>query len=901
MKTFLEEVAKKVLQVNSDNENLIIIVPTIRAINFLKESIKKVIDKPIVSPNILSISEFVTDLSGLSTISKIELLCNFYSIYKSLTPKKELEFFHQFSQWAPNLLSEFNEIDTQLVDAKEIYSYLNALDNIERWGNEKGSLSKNFSKLQKHILLYYQKISENLLKNQKGYSGLQIKEAVKNIPFYIQQELPYHFFIGFNALNKGEEILIQELIAQNKAEIIWDIDKSFFEDPYHSAGFFVRKYYKEWKFLSRKKSPQFQNHFSNPKKIEIISTVNNDIQAKTAIQIACDLYERKPNKSIAVVLGDENLLQLSLSSMPDVKTPLNITMGYPLKNTSLMNFFEMFFELHINHHIKGFPLKLTYDFLNNNITKLIFNKSKNKIYRWIENFKINYVSSNIICGKGPEANLLFSHFHKVDEYLNQLIEIITLIKKNLNKQNLNFIQIQACQYFLKVLKSIQELNQNYNFINTLLDIKIVFESLANQEKFDFKGDPLNGIQIMGVLETRLLDFDNIILTNVNEGILPEGKSKYSWIPFDVRKKFGMNTFIEKDHLYSYHFFRLLQRAKNIYLLYNNSSKGLISAEPSRFLFQLKYFKKEKHILKFNHVEPSLPKKFDSERIGIKSKEVLLHLEKIADEGFSPSSLTLFIRDPYSFYQERLLKIKSDMNLEGQINAMEKGTLMHQVLESLYTPYLNKEMKENNYDKMLKNLHQTLEEKSRNLNTTKHFLYGKNKLAINIIEKILKKFIIDEKTKVKKGDKIKILALEHKFQKKIYVKTLNKEINFRGTVDRIDISNNVLRFIDYKTGKVSDMNMIFKEWMDIRTNVNKNNLFQVLMYANLLKDDFCNKETIAGIIPLKSFKNDFIPASVKINQKQKNILEIDLDSKNYFENELFLLMKDIFDPNTPFKN
>ena len=175
------------------------------------------------------------------------------------------------------------------------------------------------------------------------------------------------------------------------------------------------------------------------------------------------------------------------------------------------------------------------------------------------------------------------------------------------------------------------------------------------------------------------------------------------------------------------------------------------------------------------------------------------------------------------------------------------------------------------------------------------------MAINIIEKILKKFIIDEKTKVKKGDKIKILALEHKFQKKIYVKTLNKEINFRGTVDRIDISNNVLRFIDYKTGKVSDMNMIFKEWMDIRTNVNKNNLFQVLMYANLLKDDFCNKETIAGIIPLKSFKNDFIPASVKINQKQKNILEIDLDSKNYFENELFLLMKDIFDPNTPFKN
>ena len=900
MKTFLEDVANKVLQVNSNIENLKIIVPTIRAVSFLKESIKKVIDKPIISPNILTISEFVTDLSGLSPLSKNELLCNFYSIYKSLTPKKELEFFHQFSGWAPNLLSEFNEIDTQLVDAKEIYSYLNAIENIERWGNEKGSLNKNYSKLQKHILLYYQNFSENLLKNQKGYSGLQIKEAVKNMPFYIQQELPYHFFIGFNALNKGEEILIQELIAQNKAEIIWDIDKSFFEDPYHSAGFFIRKYYKDWNFLKKKKYPHLQNHFSKPKKIQISSTVNNDIQAKTAIQIACDLHERKPNKSTAVVLGDENLLQLSLSSMPDVKTPINITMGYPIKNTSIMNFFEMFFELHINHVSKGYPLRLTYDFLNNNISKLILKKSKNKIYRWIENFKINYVSSNVICGKGPEAILLFAPFQKVDEFLNQLIEIIISIRKNLSEQNLDFLQIQACEYFLKVLISIQELNQNYNFINTLLDIKIVFNLLVNQQKLDFKGNPLNGIQIMGILETRLLDFDNIILTNVNEGILPQGKSNYSWIPFDVRKKFGMNTFIEKDHLYSYHFFRLLQRAKNIYLLYNNSSKGLISAEPSRFLFQLEYFKKEKHLIKFNQIEPSLPKQFDSKKIGFKAKKVLLHLSEIAVEGFSPSLLTLYIRNPYSFYQERLLKIKNDMNWEGQFNAMEKGTLMHQVLESLYTPYLNKELKENNYDKMLNNLNQTLEEKSQNLNTTKHFLYGKNKLTINIIEKILKKFIIDEKTKVKKGDKIKILALEYKFQKKIYFKTLNKEINFRGTVDRIDISNDVLRFIDYKTGKVSEADMAFKEWKEIRTNFKKSPLFQVLMYANILKDDFQNKKIIAGVVPLKSFKNDFIPAAIKINQREKYILQIDNYSKAKFEEELSLLMKEIFDPVIPFK-
>ena len=160
----------------------------------------------LLFPQIFEYIRILTDLSGLSPCPK----SSFYVIFILFTNhllQKELEFFHQFSQWAPNLLSEFNEIDTQLVDAKEIYSYLNAIENIERWGNEKDGLSKNYSKLQKHFYCIIKSFSENLLENQKGYSGLQIKEAVKNIPFYIQHELPYHFFVGFNALNKGEEIL----------------------------------------------------------------------------------------------------------------------------------------------------------------------------------------------------------------------------------------------------------------------------------------------------------------------------------------------------------------------------------------------------------------------------------------------------------------------------------------------------------------------------------------------------------------------------------------------------------------------------------------------------------------------------------------------------------------------
>ena len=237
---------------------------------------------------------------------------------------------------------------------------------------------------------------------------------------------------------------------------------------------------------------------------------------------------------------------------------------------------------------------------------------------------------------------------------------------------------------------------------------MVFDFLIQQETFDFKGDPLNGIQIMGVLETRLLDFDNVIITNLNEGILPNGKTPFSWIPFDVRKKFEMNTFIEQDHLYAYHFYRLLQRAKKVFLLYNASAEGLFSGERSRFLVQLEYFKEPQHQLKFKQAQLPFPELEDKPKTAYKTQAVLDHLEEIRRSGFSPSSLTQYIRNPLSFYEQRMLKIQPVHEISNQLSAMDKGTIMHKVLEILYQPYLSQDMKISNYDKMLELLSNTLD-------------------------------------------------------------------------------------------------------------------------------------------------------------------------------------------------
>ena len=215
MQTFLDYVAEKIDSSTHKWDNIKIIVPNNRAIIFLKECFKKVIERPIISPKIFTIEEFIKDLSGIKPISKTEILFNFYEVYKENTPNKELESFSHFSGWASNLVEEFNEIDSQLIDSKELFNYMTAIKNLENWGPEKKrELSKIHYNLQGRVFIYYNKLYKKLLNSQNGYYGLRIREAIKNLPFYIEEEIPYHFFIGFNALTKSEAIdLVRPIIA----------------------------------------------------------------------------------------------------------------------------------------------------------------------------------------------------------------------------------------------------------------------------------------------------------------------------------------------------------------------------------------------------------------------------------------------------------------------------------------------------------------------------------------------------------------------------------------------------------------------------------------------------------------------------------------------------------------
>ena len=901
MRTFLDDVAKKILTSQFQMDQVKIIVPNIRAANFLKESLKKEIDLPLLAPEIVSISEFITDLSGISHLSKTDLLYTFYQVYKAQTPKANLEPFNQFFSWAPSLLQEFNEIDNQLVNPEDLFSFMNALSSVESLGTlEIGDISKRHFKFQEKVPDYYKVLCETLLKNQKGYAGLQLREAVRNLVFYTDQELPYHFFVGFNALSKAEGTIIQELIAEGKAEVIWDIDKTFYEDPYNGAGYFIREYFKKWKVLNKEVKPEYTEEFSTAKKIEIISTAKNSIQAKKAAQIASNLYKNNPNSSTVIVLGDENLLQSILSVLPEKKMPWNVTMGYPLKETSIYIFFKLFFELHENYGEHGFPFNTIYEFSKTAYCSKLLSATDFKIDHLIEKSNRNYITSKELMSNSSIGFLLFSSYKDVGGFLDKLIKITSKLKSILIKQPKESLQIGICNRFISLFESLFDRFNQFNYMNSLKDIKMIFESLIEQEFIDFTGDPLSGVQIMGLLETRLLDFENVIITNANEGILPFGKTPFSWIPFDIRKKFEMNTFIEQDHLYAYHFFRLLQRAKKIFLMYNATAEGLFSGERSRFLLQLEYFKKPLHDLKIKQLELQIPNLNNQKKIINKTQAILNHLARIGQEGFSPSSIAQYIRNPFGFYEQRMLKVIPMPGINHQLSSMDKGTLMHEVLETLYEPYISKSMKTDFYDNMLKKLSNTLEGSFNKIIKNKELRTGKNALVFNVINEVLKRFLVAEKHQVLMGNQIKILALEHKFLKSIYIKKLDKNINFKGTVDRIDIFNDTIRIVDYKTGSITGADMVFSSWEELRTKTKKSALFQVLLYAYMLQNEFKGKEVIAGLIPLKTFKNDFLAASQKENIRETKSLKMQGQVLSNFEKELFKLINEIFDPSIPFE-
>jgi len=903
MTNFIHEVLRDVLSSSRDVSQYTFILPNKRAGTFLKNELSKLVKRTLFTPEILSIEDFIQELSQLNQITNPELLFKFYQIYLKFCPSEIPDSFDTFSKWAQMALQDYNEIDRHLADSNEVFNYLSAVKKIEQWSLDTDtSFIKSHLEFWQQLFIYYKALKQELLDNDLGYQGLIYREAVENLQDFIESNRAQQYvFMGFNALNKAESIIIQELLQDNMAIIYWDIDHHFIDNTFHDAGYFIRQYLSKWPYFKSNSFNWKNNYYTNQKAINCISVPKNVGQAKYIGELLHELSSKNSSlTSTALVLGDETLLPPILSSIPDSIEKLNITMGFPLKLAPLTSLFELLFQLHSKKKTSFYYKDVISILSHQNISALFYSKNKDVAAKIISDIRSNnliYLSKKHIDEMANDfedlMNLLFNSWLDDPEVaLQRCLDLIVFIKDK--DQNLTSI---ASEYLFKlntVFNKLYGLNTTYGYIDSIKTLQSVFNDILDTETIDFKGEPLEGLQIMGMLESRVLDFETVIISSVNEGVLPAGKVINSFIPYDAKLEYELPTYKEKDAIYSYHFFRLLQRAKNVYLIYNSQPDVLAGGEKSRFITQLEI--ERTHNVQHKVVSPTVPNIIITPKRIKKTAAVLQQLEIIAHSGFSPSSLTQYIRNPIDFYYEKILNIKEQEDVEETVAANTLGTVVHNTLEEFYKPLEGQLLTIETLEGLKSKIDVTVVNQFKAIYKKGDLLKGKNLIIFEIAKRYVFNFLKQEIDTVKQGASIKIIAIESDDN---YIRLNIPELNFpvylKGKIDRVDEYDGIMRIIDYKTGHVEPGKLTIVDWEELNTDYDKfSKPYQILTYAYMMNAKASFKQPVkAGIISFKNLSKGFMPFGLKeaSNNKNKKTV-VDQDILISFETQLKKLIIEI---------
>ena len=910
MITFLSEVLQDLEKKKATLSELVFIVPSKRAGVVLKYELSKTTNKTFFSPKIIGIESFTEELSQIKSVSNTELLFEFYNIYLKLTPEKEQDSFEIFSKWAQILLQDFNEIDRYLIPQDKLFNYLSAIQDLKHWSltENKTDFVKNYLSFWNKLNTIYSHFKEELLKKEIGYQGLIYREAVEQLESYVQNnETKKHVFIGFNALNSAEETIIQELLSNGLANVYWDIDSDFFNNKYHDAGLFIRRYKKNWRHYQKNSLNWISNNYSDDKHLTTYAIPKNIGQVKQIGSLLKSLLAKSESlENTAVVLADEDLLIPLLNSLPKGITKVNITMGLPLNNIPIASLFELLFSIH-KKPIKSFYYKDVVSLLSNKFIRGLFIDdhaseiintivTNNIIYLTKEELKeVSHTDKNIL-------EILFSNWDSPEASIAYCFELITLIKNRLKEfKSDNLLALEYLYRYNELFNELSRLNNTYRHINDIASLYAIYKELLSSETLDFQGEPLKGLQIMGMLESRVLDFKTVIIASVNEGILPSGKTNNSFIPFDVKIENGLPTYKEKDAVYTYHFYRLIQRAKNIHLLYNSEIDALKGGEKSRFITQLEI--EGTHNIQHKIVAPKVPSINTQTTLIKKTNAVVDEIIQIAKKGFSPSSLTNYIRNPLDFYYQKILKIKQQDEVEETVAANTLGTVVHNTLEDCYKPLEGKNLTEDFIKQMKLKIEETVSKHFKNTYKEGDISKGKNLIIYEIAKRYVLNFLNFELASLKKGNEIKIIAIELDNTIDIAIPELNFPVKLTGKVDRVDTYNGVTRVIDYKTGKVEQNKVEIINWEDLTTDYTKySKSFQVLCYALMVQDKSVSTFPIeAGIISFKNLNQGFLKFATKdrTGAYAKKDTLITHKTLKSFQIELKKLILEICNPNINF--
>ena len=900
MKPFLFQVAEHLVKNCASNlSDICVIVPGKRSIVFLKKYISEIVQKPFFSPTFFSIEDFFQSLTGITPAKPEEQLLILYKIHLELLKEQKTEEIvplHEFAGNAQLMLSDFNEIDAALVDTTVLFSSLSAIKELSFFGKEDKDLTdfqKNYLSFFKKLDTYYKHFTQALLADNKAYQGLMYRKAAENIQSYLEDK-PYqkYVFVGFNALTNAEKEVVSYLKQIDKLDYLVDGDTFYVNDPIHEAGRFLRECRKE--IFDNQTLSFVGNYYEElSKKIHIVGLPQQVAQAKFLHEIVHDIQSDNQD-NLAIVPLDESLLIPVLHSINTEQA--NITMGYPVGRTLLFQWLnnlliamenkEKFNRKNENENTIKLYYKDLFSFFespyvnelvgSNSIVKDLLKNQRafyteddfNKLTESMDNTSIRDVLLILFYRKNTLANI-------ADSIQNLLVEMA-------KTDSLNSVEQETLYLLYQQMESCKSLLEHFP-ISDISSFRLLLDNMISGLSLSFKSDAMGKLQILGLLESRTLDFKNIVLLSVNEDILPAGKKVNSFIPYDLKQHFGMQTYKGKDAVFSYHFFRLLQRAENIYLLYNMDAKRG-DVEKSRFVHQLKRkLQAYPNVTITDEIKAYPPVSPETESLFFitKNEEIL---SKLAGRKYSASSINTYLECRLRFYFSYVLELKEENSLlaDNMLKSNVIGTVVHHVLENAVENGRFKSLSKQEIETAVK---QFMCSDKVNL-TENDLLYDKNHLVYRIIIKYIEMYLqhaknFDENIRIEQAEEHSetILPLE------------NHSITLKGYIDRVDSCNGQKKIIDYKTGSIVEKELKIETVEDIFDGEHTKAL-QLMLYAYLYYRKNGTTDTEAEIVSLRKISQNY---KLEINKSHTITQDIILE----FEQLLKNTMEEIFNPQEAF--
>lgn len=934
MQTFLQMVAHDLYQkLGNDMSRTVLVFPNKRANLFFNDYLASESDSPVWAPAAMSISDLFRQLSDLKAGDPIRLVCELYDVFCQATGSQET--LDDFYFWGELLISDFDDVDKNMVDASQLFSNLQALkgimddyDFIEPEQEEairqffrnfsidkRTVLKERFISLWDSLGTIYQRYRELLLSEGIAYEGMLYRKVIEELDV---ERLKYdrYIFVGFNVLNKVEQTFFRCLRDAGKAMFYWDYD-TFYTDVIqgHEAGEFIRRNLAEF---GNELPAYCFDVLRQPKKIRYISASTENAQARFLPEwIRQTFDEEVAEKENAVVLCNEALLLPVLHSIPKEVKNVNITMGFPLSQTPVYSFLNAVMEMQTT----GFR-RDTGRYIHEAVAVVLKHPYTRQLSPCAEALERELMQTNRFYPLPTELRKdgflekLFAPQERIEDFCAYMIELIrevSVLYRRKEDEGDIFDQL----YREAIFQSYVKVNRIYGLVeegklHVRLDtLRRLINKVLTSANIPFHGEPAIGMQVMGVLETRNLDFRNLIMLSLNEGQLPKAGGDSSFIPYNLRKAFGMTTIDHKNAVYAYYFYRLIQRAENVTLLYNTSSDGLNRGEWSRFMLQ--FLVESPHDIQREYLEAGQSPKQTNEILIPKTPEIMERMRSAYDVSnpksfiLSPSALNAYLDCRLRFYYYYVARIQAPDEVSAEIDSALFGTIFHRAAQLAYLDLTahSRMIQKEDLERLLKDEIRIQSYVDRSFKENLFKVPLSEQPEYNGTQLINSKVIVSYLRQLLRNDlryaPFEMVGMEQKVFEEMEVRTSEGSIRLRlgGTIDRMDRKEGTLRIVDYKTGG-SPKVATGMEQLFVPADNRPNYVLQTFVYAAIMSRKQSYKVAPALLYIHKAASEEYSPVIEMGEPRKPKVPVTDFSQfEAEFREHLQRLLEEIFNPAEPF--